>query len=167
MTYSAILVFALAGVLVMLNSKKSRRLAVAFLALTLGVEIYGVVNVETREPKGYSKEIVMDIRAFSEDGEPAVLKDGGLQEYDFSFYSTEKNPIYIVDEWTDYPWGSTYPLRDYRATTIEKLSDLKADKFWVIASKDAKASEVLDPEKYDILITIRNDHHLAIEYKVK
>ncbi|MBR3177858.1 glycosyltransferase family 39 protein [Candidatus Saccharibacteria bacterium] len=166
-TYSAILAFALVGVLVMLNFKKSRRLAVAFLVLTLGVEIYGVVNVETREPKGYSKEIVMDIRAFSEDGEPAVLKDGGLQEYDFSFYSTEKNPIYIVDEWTDYPWGSTYPLRDYRATTIEKLSDLKADKFWVIASKDAKASEVLDPEKYDILTTVRNDHHLAIEYKVK
>lgn len=166
-TYSAILVFALAGVLVMSNFKKSTKLALAFLALTLGVEAYGIVNVETREPKGYSKEIVMDIRAFSNDGEPTVLKDGGLQEYDFSFYSTEKNPIYIVNEWTDYPWGSTYPLRDYRATTIEKLSDLKADKFWVIASKDAKVAEVLDPNKYEVLTTIKNDHHLAIEYKIK
>lgn len=166
-TYSAILVFALAGILVMTNFKKSAKLALAFLILTLGVETYGIINVETREPKGYSKEIVMSIRALSEDGEPTVLKDGGLQEYDFSFYSTDKNPIYIVNEWTDYPWGSTYPLRDYRATTIEKLSDLKADKFWVIASKDAKETEVLDLDKYDILTTVKNDHHLAIEYKVK
>ena len=166
-TYSAILVFALAGVLATQSFKKHFKLSIMFLALTLGVETYGIINVETREPKGYSKEIVMDIRALSEDGEPTVLKDGGLQEYDFSFYSTDKNPIYIVNEWTDYPWGSMYPLRDYRATTIEKLSDLKADKFWVIASKDAKETEVLDLDKYDILTTIRNDHHLAIEYKVK
>lgn len=166
-TFSAILIFALAGVLMMMNVKKFLKLAVVFLVLTLGVETYGVINVETREPKGYSKEIVMDIRALSEDGEPTILKDGGLQEYDFSFYSTEKNPIYIVDEWTDYPWGSTYPLRDYRATTIDKLSDLEAKKFWVVVSKDAKETEVLDPDKYEILTTIRNDHHLAIEYEVK
>ena len=166
-TYSAILMFALAGILVANNFKKFRKLAVAFLILTLGVQIFGVINVETREPKGYSKEIVLAIRALSTPGEPTVLKDGGLQEYDFSFYSTEKNPIYIIDEWTDYPWGSTYPLRDYRATTLDKFSDLKADKFWVIASKDADPTEVLDLKKYEILTTISNAHHLAIEYKVK
>ncbi|MBQ7040853.1 glycosyltransferase family 39 protein, partial [Candidatus Saccharibacteria bacterium] len=166
-TYSAILLFALAGCLAMLVLKKNIKLALIFLILTLGVEAYGIVNVETREPRGYSKEIVTTIQSLSEPGEPTVLKDGGLQEYDFSFYSTEKNPIYIVDEWTDYPWGSMYPLRDYRATTIDKLSDLKANKFWVVASKDAKPTEVLDLNKYEILTTVANDHHLAIEYKIK
>ena len=166
-TYSAILLFALAGCLAMLVLKKNIKLALIFLILTLGVEVYGIVNVETREPRGYSKEIVTTIQSLSEPGEPTVLKDGGLQEYDFSFYSTEKNPIYIVDEWTDYPWGSMYPLRDYRATTIDKLSDLKANKFWVVASKDAKPTEVLDLNKYEILTTVANDHHLAIEYKIK
>ena len=166
-TYSAILLFALAGCLAMLVSRKNLRLALILLVLSLGVEVYGIVNVETREPRGYSKEIVTTIQSLSEPGEPTVLKDDGLQEYDFSFYSTEKNPIYIVDEWTDYPWGSMYPLRDYRATTIDKLSDLEADKFWVIASKDAKPTEVLDLDKYEILTTVGNEHHLAIEYKVK
>ena len=166
-TYSAILLWALVGVLIVVNLKKHFKLALLFLVLSLGVQVVGIVNVEAREPKGYSKEIVSAIRALSDPGEPAVLKDGGLQEYDFSFYSNEKNPIYIIDEWTDYPWGSTYPLRDYRATTLDKLSDLKADKFWVIASKDANPTEVLDLKKYDIVTTIRNDHHLAIEYKVK
>lgn len=166
-TYSAILIWALAGVLMALNYQKYPKFISVFLALTLATEIVGIVNVETREPKGYAKEIVATIQTLSSDGEPAVLKDGGLQEYDFSFYSTENHPIYIVDEWTDYPWGSTYPLRDYRSTTIDKLSDLKSDKFWVIASKDADPTKVLDLNKYEILTTIKNDHHLAVEYKVK
>ena len=166
-TYSAILIWALAGVLIMKSYKSTRVLAIIFAVLTLGTEVLGIVNVEVREPRGYSKEIVTAIRELSEKGEPAVLKDGGLQEYDFSFYSTDEHPIYIVDEWTDYPWGSTYPLRDYRSTTIDKLSDLKADKFWVITSKDAEPTKVLDLDKYDILTTIKNDHHLAIEYLVK
>ncbi|MBQ9017373.1 glycosyltransferase family 39 protein [Candidatus Saccharibacteria bacterium] len=166
-TYSAILLWALVGVLVVKNFKNNKIFAMIFLVLSLGLEVVGIVNVETREPRGYSKEIVTLIRGLSEEGEPTVLKDGGLQEYDFSFYSTEENPIYIVDEWTDYPWGSTYPLRDYRATTIDKLEDLKADRFWVVASKDADPTEVLDLKKYEILTTVSNDHHLAIEYKVK
>ncbi|MBR3365889.1 glycosyltransferase family 39 protein [Candidatus Saccharibacteria bacterium] len=166
-TYSAILVWALIGVLIVVNFKKHFKLALALLVLTLGVQAVGIVNVEAREPKGYSKEIVTTIRALSEPGEPAVLKDGGLQEYDFSFYSTEENPIYIIDEWTEYLWGSTYPLRDYRATTLDKFSDLKAKKFWVIAGKDADPTEVMDLEKYDIVTTVKNDHHLAIEYQTK
>ena len=166
-TYSAILLWALVGVLVAVNFKKHLKLAISLLVLSLGIQTVGIVNVETREPKGYSKEIVTTIRAFADSGEPIVLKDGGLQEYDFSFYSTEESPIYIIDEWTDYPWGSTYPLRDYRATTLDKFSDLKADKFWIIASKDANPTEVMDLKKYDIVTTIKNDHHLAIEYKVK
>ena len=173
--YSACFAWLLFGVLVslaltpgvLMGPGRARYLPVLAIPLCLGLEIVGIVNVENRQPLGYSKYIIEDIRALSPEGEPTVLKDGGLQEYDFSFYSTAEYPIYMIGDWLDYPWGSTYPLRDYRATTLEHLEDLDSEKFWVVVNTVTDPTEVLDSEKYEIVTTISTEYHQAIEFRQK
>ena len=165
--YSISLIWALIGLVIFLSiklhGKDKRSLAVAILLIiaSLTSAVFGIINVETREPKGPIQEIVYSVHAMAEDGEP-IVANNEWNYYDAVFYDTEKNPVYGVRPWINFQYGSIFPidiLKYHLYDTVEDLTN-STDKFWYITDLKEGATSL---EDYDLPKEIPADYRVVSE----
>ncbi|MBQ3306193.1 glycosyltransferase family 39 protein [Candidatus Saccharibacteria bacterium] len=195
--YAASLVWALFGLAIFFNFRafkerlakkrrkrelvKARNLLVCpflLLGLVITSAVVGIVNVEAREPRGYVKDIYELTSEMADENEP-ILMNNVWNYYDAIFYSSAKHPVYIMNDWISYEYGSEEPVRKYHYNVIDDLDGFKTghDRFWYITDlpnagddsvsskltgdSDAEAKSPIDG--YRVVSEISNGHHLALE----
>lgn len=180
--YSAMLIWTVIGLAAfyaissMKQHRKDNKYKIALVALAVGVigcAITGIVNVTNRAPEGFVKETILAVQAISEENEP-ILMNNEWNYYDAVFYSKDKHPVYGVDEWINYQYGSIFPIREFRYNLID---DIKAfvdehQKIWYVtdlndASKESKLEHEILSDNYRIVTTIADDRLVAFELEKK
>lgn len=170
--YSAGFIWLFAGIVFSLSKKQK---LLPFCAVTLiACAVFGIINVETREPKGYVKEIFQDVAAVAEDGE-AILSSNEWIYYDAVFYSTDQHPVFMLSDATDYFYGSLEPIRTYKYNIAENYDEfIKNHKtFWYIyetksagehdPNKNVSEEVKLPADNLRIITEIKNEHHTALK----
>ena len=170
--YSAGFIWLLAGIILALSPR--RKLLPAFCTIAmLGCALIGIINVESREPRGYVKEIYEDVAAVAKDGEAILAADEWIY-YDAAFYSTDKHPVYMLGDVTDYQYGSLEPIRTYKYNVPDNYDDFIKDHqtFWYIY--ETKSAGEHDPNEnisndielpasnLRVLTEIKDEHHTAL-----
>ncbi len=181
--YSAGFAWLLAGVVLSASrsggTSRIGRLPQALFAITLVTSgVIGIINVESREPKGYVKEIFEDVAAVAKDGE-AILASNEWIYYDAAFYSSEKHPVFMLGDATNYQYGSLEPIRTYKYNVPANYDDFIKDHktFWYIyetasagehdPNKDISAGIKLPADNLRILTELKDEHHTALELTVE
>lgn len=176
--YSAALIWTLIGMAIAFAFSKKwlknstvfqKLLAIVLFISVAGCAITGIVNVENRKTEGFVKNIVSSTKLVSEPGIP-ILANNEWNYYDAVFYSSEEHPIYGVDEWMNYQYGSIFPIKHIGYNLIDNLDDFMSshDKIWYITDlNDSTRNGELDKEvlnnKYQIVTTIADDRMVAFE----
>lgn len=177
-TYSACLFWGFIGVIVSLittnclnhpSPKQGNNhpwLPILFILMALIVPVIGVINVENREPSGYIKDIITSIQEHSTNNIPIVAGTDWTY-YDAVFYSTTDFPVYFIEGWSNYQYGSLEPLRVYHYNIVDDIHELanQYNDFWYITDNPDTTSTAHLPSDVVIVDTISNEHHLAIRYK--
>ena len=120
--------------------------AAGVMMVFLGCAVVGNVNVALREPSGYMKEMVGMVAAMAEEGEAILAEDEWIY-YDAVFYSTAKHPVYFVEDWSEYEYGSFEPIREIQYNLAKDFSEFSKEhkSFWYIAKAPKKGKEVKLP----------------------
>ncbi len=147
--------------------------SLVFLAGVIGCAVTGLVNVENRRGEGYVKNNLLAVQMISEDNIP-ILTNNEWNYYDAVFYSTDKHPIYGVNDWINYYYGSIYPIERLGYNLIYDLNDFTNDhdKIWYFTNlNDQTRTGELDKEelssKYRVLSTIADDRSVVFELEKK
>lgn len=163
--YAIVFLFVIFGLAIVFG--KSKKIGAIFMVGIIATSAIGIVNVENREPSGYIKEILAEVFASADDGEP-ILANTAWTYYDSIFYTSEKHPIYGVESWINYEWGSLDPIKQYRVNLISESDSpeffLEHNKVWYIVDADKKYNDL--PEElagYEIKSEISLDKHTAWE----
>ena len=167
--YSAALIWPFIG-LAFASFKKRPILKTVLLASVIASSVIGIINVENREPEGYVKDIVSEVDSLASEGEP-ILVNNEWTYYDAIFYSTNDHPIYCIDSWISYQYGSIFPLREYKYNIVDNINDipLANSKLWFITDRIDDASSISDyelPEEledYTINNEVSTHSHVAFE----
>ena len=163
--YSASLVWALIGLTIFLGIKYRKKFnftPLVLLAVFSPISaVIGIINVETRESEGAVQEIVYDVRAMAEDGEP-ILANNEWTYYDAVFYSTDQHPIYGMRPWINFQYGSIFPIDILRYHLYDSVEELTsgADKFWYITDVKENATSL---EEYELPAEIPSDYRVVSE----
>ncbi len=130
---------------------RNRKIAVAFtVVLLVTSSVCGIVTIYTRgnynfdtDTKSASRELFETISMFNSGQNLPIICASEWQYYDMSFYSTRDNPIYFMNETTDYKYGSLYPLRDSYFGRIDNLDAFLEthDDVWYVTSIDRETNE--------------------------
>ena len=146
---------------------------IILLIAAIGCAITGLVNVENRTPEGFIKDTILATQLVSKPNVP-ILANNEWNYYDAIFYSSEEHPIYGVDEWINYQYGSIFPIKHIGYNLITNLDDFLKDQdtIWYITDlNDTTRSGNLDREvladKYRVVTTIANDRCVAFELAKK
>ena len=164
--YSIVSIWVLFGIIIALTKKRAQKIILAVLLIITAT--LGIINVETREPKGYVKEIIAEVFQVADEKEP-IIANNVWTYYDGIFYSSEAHPIYLFNEWVNYEYGSLEPIRDYRANLVDNAEDFLKDydKIWYIMDtpEDGKVEfpEALTEEFPRVISEISLEHHSAYE----
>lgn len=180
--YSAALIWVLIGMALtfafsgenLTKKNFSKVLApIILLIAAIGCAITGLVNVENRAPEGFIKDTILATQLVSKPNVP-ILASNEWNYYDAIFYSSEEHPIYGVDEWINYQYGSIFPIKHIGYNLITNLDDFLKDQdtIWYITDlNDTTRSGNLDREvladKYRVVTTIANDRCVAFELAKK
>ncbi len=178
--YSAALIWVLIGIaLSFAFSKKwfkkipQKLLATILLISAIGCAVTGIVNVENRKPEGFIKNIVSSTELISSPKTP-ILVNNEWNYYDAVFYSSDEHPIYGVDEWINYQYGSIFPIKHIGYNLIKNLGDFirDHDKIWYITDlNDTTRRGELDKESlrenYQVITTVSDDRMVAFELAKK
>ena len=162
--YSVVSIWILFGLIVALNKGKMQIILAVLLVITASI---GIINVEKREPKGYVKDIMAEVFAVAEDGEPIVAGDVWTY-YDGVFYTSEQHPVYIFNEIINYEYGSLEPIRDYRVNLVDDATDFlkKHEKVWYVTGRPEEGKTLEIPKNFDGYRTVSDislDKHIAVE----
>lgn len=156
--YSAALIWPLIG-LTFVAFKKHPILHIALLVSIIISSVVGIINVENRAPEGHAKYIISDINAVAASEEPILVNDEWTY-YDAIPYSTNEHPIYCLDSWISYQYGSIFPIKEYKVNIIDHFGELeKSDTLWYITNLDENAKSLADYKLPEQLkgYTIKND----------
>ena len=180
--YSAALIWALIGMAISFAFSKDNLPKITFVKLlapivfiiaTVGCVVTGLVNVENRVPKGFIKDTIQAVQIVSKPNIP-ILTNNEWNYYDAVFYSSDEHPVYGVDEWINYQYGSIAPIKNIGYNLVTDLDDFMKNhkSLWYITDlNDATRSGKLDKEvlanKYQVITTIGNDHIVAFELAEK
>lgn len=163
--YSIVSIWILFGLVFALSKERMRKLLATLL---IAVAVIGVVNVEARTSKGYAKDIVAEVFQVADEKEP-IIAGSVWTYYDGIFYTSEKHPVYLFNQWVNYEYGSLEPIRDYRVNLVDDAEGfLEAyEKVWYITETPEEGSEIEIPDEfkgYRIVSEIALDHHTALEF---
>ena len=180
--YSAALIWVLIGMAITyafskdnLSKKTFAKLLapIVLVIATIGCAVTGMVNVENRVPKGFIKDTIQAVQLISKPNVP-ILTNNEWNYYDTVFYSTDEHPVYGIDEWIDYQYGSIAPIKNIGYNLITDLDGFLKDhkNIWYITDlNDTTRSGKLDKEilenKYQVITTIGNDRIVAFELAEK
>ena len=137
--FSVVLIWAMVGITITLT--KDKKVKKILMILMLIVSLFGIVNVQTREPESHIKDIMAEVFMVAEEKEPILI---GNEEkyYEGVFYSSEKHPVSRFEG---------------------KAED---EKFWYVFNRPKTGEEVELPEafsEYYIKSEITLDHYTALE----
>ncbi len=170
------------GVTIALGMKKLKRvwsvglvslMVVSMLVGILNVYYYGNYNKNT-DTKVNTAQLVKDIQAKNNgETEPIIAKDPWIF-YEAVNYTTDKNPVYFIDQDADYRYGSTNMLRD---NDQFKIKDLKAfeknhPKIWYIGNTgnqplSSSHKNWIQVQAFSIYDPInKTDPYKAVEYRI-
>ena len=163
--YSVVALWAIFGIMIAIV--KNKKLRNVFAALLITVSVFGIINVENREPRGYVKDILSEVQLMAKEGTPIIAGDMWIY-YDSIFYSTDKHPIYLMNEFVKYEWGSQEPIRDYRVNVVDNAKEFIENKnnVWLIIDTPENDVEYNVPEylsDFRIVTNISLEHHTALE----
>lgn len=154
--YAMIFIWIMLGIVLakfMTSHKASFKHVITSLIMTAAVitcSIIGIINIETRDPKGYIKYALAPAFQISHiDNEPIIINTD-WNYYDAVFYDSEEHPIYFQENWSKYQWGSLEPIRTMKHHVVEDISEVIKDKdyFWYLY--DTPEENTDDDEKNDI-----------------
>lgn len=179
--YSSAMLWTLMGLALSFAFSKQKKektnrkvfLTVLLLVSVIGCAITGIINVENRTPEGYAKNTVIAVQAVSDPGVP-ILVNNEWNYYDAVFYSTDAHPIYGVNDWINYQYGSIFPIKHIGYNLIENINDFtsKNQHIWYITdlnddTRFSKLDQKILADQYDVVSTIADDHLVAFELEKK
>ena len=139
--------------------------ALLFTILAAASAIVGIIRVETRAPESRVKEIVVITDTIASSNEPILARNYAIF-YDAVMYSSDEHPIYSVDTWNTYQWGSLEPIRQIGYNLITDFSDFlaKNERFWLIVDNNKKGRNLpKELADYRIVTEASTEKHLALE----
>lgn len=174
--YSASLTWALIGLgvaYIFTNPAKSTHfnifVKILFVICVVGCAITGIVNVENRQPEGFIKETILSVQLLSDSNIP-ILVDNEWNYYDAVFYSTNEHPIYGVDDWIDYQYGSIMPIDHIGYNLIRDIDAFVSDNpsIWYITSlnddtRHGNLDKDILKDNYRIKTFFADEHLVAFE----
>ena len=164
--YSIVSLWILFGVILALM--KDSLVRYIFGILLILTASFGIFFVENREPKGYIPEILAETFIAADEGEP-IIANSVWTYYDAVFYTTEKHPIYIFEEWIRYDYGSLAPIQNYRVNVIKDSKEFlkNYESVWYILDTPTDGEDYDVPEwakEMRVVSEISLDHHTALRF---
>lgn len=155
-TYSAVMLWMLMGViLAKMEGKKVNKVLLAVVILICGM--VGGYNVARRPEPSDVRGLIAAI-AEKSDGEIVAATESIY--LDAIVYSNDENPVYGVDEFYQYGWGSLVPIREYRYQVVNKIDELpRTESFWWLADKGGIAI----PDGYVVVEQIEGTGNVALK----
>lgn len=171
--FSTVLLWAFLGIVISFSfsqkiSHKYARLCLLVAVITTA--FVGIMNVETRQPNGHIKDILVSAQQMSKPGEP-ILSKSDWNYYDAAAYSSDQHPVWFVKDWSKYQWGSLYPIRRYQYNVAENLPKFTSnnDQFWYLATSPKNGKKIKVPhdiaKHYRVVNKLSNEHYTMIEFK--
>lgn len=171
---SSAYLWVLIGMALYLGFTRHKKLPLALIlcGCVLGCAVAGVVNVTNRKSEGFIKGTVVAVKTIAEDGEP-ILVNNEWNYYDAVFYSTDEHPIYGVNSWINYQYGSIFPIQHIGYNLVQDVEEFTDEhaKIWYITdlneNTDAEPDKEILREKYQVVTTLADDHLVAYELERK
>ena len=142
-------------ILAKMEGKKINKVLLAVVILICGM--VGGYNVVRRPEPSDVRGLIAAI-AEKSDGEIVAATESIY--LDAIVYSNDENPVYGVDEFYQYGWGSLVPIREYRYQVVNKIDELpRTESFWWLADKGGIAI----PDGYVVVEQIEGTGNVALK----